>query len=62
MHIDTALKISGAGLLGGGGISLISYMDTNAPFLQPGSMVFSSDMPEGQKLIAAYEVGVAKTT
>ncbi len=55
IHKDSVLKISGGGLLGGGGVMLISRMDTNAPFLQPGSMIFSSDMKEGQVIIAEYE-------
>lgn len=55
IHVNSALKISAGGLLGGGGITLYSEMDTNAPFLQPGSVIFSSDTKEGQDIIAGYE-------
>lgn len=56
IHKDTVLKVSSGGLLGGGGLEMMSYTDTEGEFLEPGSVIFSSDMEDGQDLLAIYEL------
>ncbi len=50
---DSVLKVEKQ-LLGSAFLRLIPSVSSNEPGLAPGSLVFSSDMPRGQELIALY--------
>lgn len=57
VKLDTLLMIKGGSILGGGGLEIISSMDDPSPHMEPGSLIFSSDMDEGVDLMLAYESG-----